>query len=72
MGSGISQLKCLQYDCAREFPDYKKCSANNLSIDPLYKQLMHGLPMYTLSMDTVQASTSEELELENKTLNLLS
>ena len=71
MGSGISQLKCLQYDCAREFPDYKKCSANDLSIDPLLSS-SHGLFMYTLSMDTVQASTSEELELENKTLNLLS
>ena len=31
--SGIFQLKCLQYDWARECPDPKKCSANNLSID---------------------------------------
>ena len=32
-------------DWAREFPAYKKGSANNLSID-------HGPSMYTLSMST--------------------
>ena len=26
-------LKCLQYDWARELPDYNKCSANDLSFD---------------------------------------
>ena len=50
LGSGISQLKCLQYDWAWEFPDYKKFSAHNLSIDlPISNS--HGPSMYTLSMD---------------------
>ena len=39
----------MQYGGAREFPDCKKCSANNLSIDLLVSN-SHGLSMYTLSM----------------------
>ena len=35
--SGISQFKCLQYDSTWEFPNYKKCSSKNLSIDLLVK-----------------------------------
>ena len=33
LGSGISQLKSLQYDWAREFPDFQKNSVTNLPID---------------------------------------
>ena len=39
----------LQYDWAREFPDNKKYSINNLSIDLLISN-SHGPSMYTLSM----------------------
>ena len=49
LGSGISQLGCLRYDWAYEFPDYKKCSTNNLSIDILISN-SHGPSMYTLSI----------------------
>ena len=51
LGSGISQLKCLQYDWAIKFNDYKKCLANNLSID-LLMSTSHGPSRYTLSLDT--------------------
>ena len=34
-GSGISKLKCLQYDWARKFQGYKKCSAKSSSINLL-------------------------------------
>ena len=35
LGPRISLFFCLQNEWAWEFPDYKKCSANNLSIDLL-------------------------------------
>ena len=49
LGAGISQLKCLQYDWAHEFPDYKKCLTNNFSID-LFISSSHGPSMHTLSL----------------------
>ena len=45
----ISHLKYLQYDWAREFPDYKTCLANDLSIDLLISN-SHGPSICTLSM----------------------
>ena len=45
LGAGISQLN----DWAPGFPAYKKCSANDLSIDLLIIN-SHGQYMYTLSM----------------------
>ena len=53
LGSVNSHLKCLQYDWVREFPDYKKCSAKNLSIDLLISN-SHGPSTYTLSMHQTQ------------------
>ena len=49
LGSRISPFQCLQYECAREFPDYKKCTANNLMID-LFIDRSHDPSMYTISM----------------------
>ena len=43
LGSGISQLKCLQYDRAREFPDYKK--KQYICRSP-YKQLTWSIYVY--------------------------
>ena len=42
-------MKFLENDWAREFLDYKKSSANNLSIDLLISNV-HGPSMYTFSM----------------------
>ena len=33
LGSGILLFQCLQYDWAREFPDYRKCLTYTLSLD---------------------------------------
>ena len=41
--------KSLQHEWAQEFPDYKTCLANNLSID-LRISNSHDPSMYTLSM----------------------
>ena len=41
----LPDLQCLQYEWGREFPHYKKCSANNLSIDLLISN-SHGPSMY--------------------------
>ena len=49
LGPITSLFQCLQYEWAREFPDYKESSANNLSID-LFISNSHFPSMYTLSM----------------------
>ena len=49
LGPKISLLKCLQYEKALEFPYYKKCSGNNLSIDLIISN-SHDPFSYTLSM----------------------
>ena len=38
-GPEISLFQCLQYESALEFPDYKKSSANNLSINFIIRNL---------------------------------
>ena len=57
LGPRISIIQCLQYEWAREFPDYKKCSANNLSID-FIKSNSHGPSMYTSCMVIAHHITS--------------
>ena len=54
LGSGIFQLKCLQYDWARKFSDYKNCSAKKISFDLLISN-SHGPSMYTLFMDNTHS-----------------
>ena len=49
LGHRISLFLCMQYELAREFPDYNKCLANNLSIDLLIIN-SNDPSMYTLSM----------------------
>ena len=54
----------MQYDWAREFPDYEICSANNLSIALLISN-SHGPSMYTLSMVMkIGRETDDQSELE--------
>ena len=50
LGSGISKLKSLQYNWAREFPDYKNVRLTIYLLISLYATYMVHLCMYTLSM----------------------
>ena len=53
LGSGISQLKCLHYDWAREFPDY------NLSISLYAAQMVHLCILYLCIQPYTKGSMPE-------------